>query len=281
VTELRVYTPDSPLRHPRQFVAAIAGDLRGARLLARQLARRDIAALYRQTAFGYVWAVIPPVATTLVWVLLNSSTLISVKTGSVPYPVYALSGSIFWFLFLDALNAPLKQLSLNKSMLTRVSFPTEALLISGIWQVLFSFAVKLVILAVALLAYQVSIQWTAIFLVFPILAILGVGTVVGVILAPVGMLYKDVEQTLLVIVSPLMFLTPVVYPTPTAGLIGTITRLNPLTPLFTVMRELLYGGVGPSIGAFGAVFAVTLLVALFGWVLYRLALPILVERMDA
>src|SRR5207302_4710330 len=52
----------------------------------------------------------------------------------LPYAVYALTGSIFWFLFVDALNAPLRQLNSNRSMLNRVNFPPEALILSGIGQ---------------------------------------------------------------------------------------------------------------------------------------------------
>ena len=276
----RVYTPESPIRRPRRFVAEIAGDVRAARMLAWRLFVRDISALYRQTALGYVWALLPPLVTTLVWILLNSSRLVTINTGDIPYPVFVLTGTVFWQLFLEALNAPLKQLSGNKSMLNRVSFPTEALLMSGMAQVLFSFLIKLVVLAGALAIFRVPVEWTAVFVVFPIFGLLAIGTVAGVLLAPAGLLFKDVEQALLVIVTPLMFLTPVVYPPP-GGYIGAIMRLNPLTPVFTVTRDLLYGDVGAMVGAFALVLAGTLVVAALGWIVYRLALPILIERLEA
>jgi lipopolysaccharide transport system permease protein len=93
------------------------------------------------------------------------------------------------------------------------------------------------------------------------------------------MLYKDVEQGLVIVTSLLIFLTPVVYPPP-GGYIGTLMHLNPLTPLFRVTRELLYGNVG-SLTSFTLVFVGTLVVSVFCWACYRLAIPILVERLDA
>lgn len=256
-------------------------DLFAARTLAWRLVVRDLSAQYRQTILGYLWAVLPVVVMTLIWVALNRSNVVHVTTGSVPYPVYALTGMVFWQLFLDALNAPLLQLNTNRTMLNRVNFPVEALLMSGIAQVLFSFAIKLVVLAVALVAFQVPVEWTAAFVWAPAFGILMVGTVLGVLLAPFGLLYKDVPQALLVIVSPLMLLTPVVYPPPAQGLIGTVMRWNPLTPLFVVMRDLLYGKVGAYVPGFALVCGATLAVAGLGWLVFRLAMPLLVERIEA
>jgi lipopolysaccharide transport system permease protein len=165
-------------------------------------------------------------------------------------------------------------------MLNRVNFPTEALLLSGFAQVLFAFAIRLVVLAAGIAIYRVPIEWTTVLLVFPVLAIVAIGTAIGVFLAPLGLLYKDVEQGLVMVVNPLMFLTPVVYPPP-GGSIGHVMHFNPLTPSFTVVRDLLFGNVGQSVVSFALVGVGSLLAAGLAWIVYRLALPILVERFDA
>jgi lipopolysaccharide transport system permease protein len=277
----RIYTPDSPLRRPRDFVSDVARDVRSARVLTWRLVVRDIAATYRQTAFGYVWAVLPATFLALVWIALNSSNLLNVQTGGVPYPAFVLTGTTFWLLFLDALNSPLKQLTQNKAMLNRVNFPAEALIASGIAQVLFSFLVKLVVLAVALAVLGAPVKATAPLIVLPALGLLALGTVIGVLIAPIGMLYKDIEQGLLVIVTPLLFLTPVVYPIQSAGPIGRIMHLNPLTPMFEVTREFLFGGSAQYLAEFAGVCGVSVLLAFAGWIVYRVSLPILIERLEA
>jgi ABC-type polysaccharide/polyol phosphate export permease len=60
-----------------------------------------------------------------------------------------------------------------------------------------------------------------------------------------------------------------------------IMRFNPLTPMFQVTRELLFGGVGPYLDELGIVAGVTLVLGCLGWLLYRLALPLLIERIEA
>ena len=277
----RVYTPDSPVRAPLTFLRTILRDARAARPLAWRLFLRDISAQYRQTAIGYLWAALPAVFTALVWVALQAVGLLSVNTGDIPYIAYVLAGMTFWQLFVDALNAPLKMLSQNRSMLNRVSFPTEAIFASGVAQVLFNFAIRLVVLGVVLAAVGAPVKWTAPGILLPGLALLLVGTALGLLLAPAGVLYQDIQQGLNMIVAPLMFLTPVIYAAGIAGVLGKINRVNPLTPMFEVMRGFLFGGVGPYLVELGIVSAVMVAVVCVAWIVYRLSLPMLIERIEA
>lgn len=278
---VRIYTPESPIRHPLTLVKQALRELGVARGLAWRLAVRDISAQYRQTFLGYLWALLPSVMIAFVWAVINKSSIIHISTGTVPYAAFALSGTIFWGLFVDSLNSPLNQLSGNKSMIVRVKFPPEALMLSGILQVAFSFAIKLALLLVVAAALSAPLQWTAVFVVLPAVAFVAFGVVLGTLLTPLGALYKDVQAGLLAIVMPLMFLTPVIYPAPPIGAVAKIMRYNPLTPLFGLMRHFLFGGYSAPWTGFAIVFGSTLAVASFGWLLLRLVLPLLVERMDA
>jgi lipopolysaccharide transport system permease protein len=280
-TATRVYTPDSPVGTPRTFLKASLRDAWDARNLAWRLFVRDISAQYRQTAVGYLWAALPTVFTALVWVLLQSVGVINVHTGDIPYIAFVLAGTVFWQLFVDALNAPLKMLSQNRSMLNRVNFPTEAIFASGVAQVLFSFAIKLVVLAIVLLAVGAPVKWTAPAVLLPGFSLLLAGTCLGLLLAPAGMLYQDIQQGLNVIVAPLMFLTPVLYSVASAGVLGKYVRYNPLTPMFEVMRQFLFGGLGPYLVEFAIITALSVVLTFVAWLVYRLSLPMLVERIEA
>jgi len=277
----RIYTPDSPVREPLTFLRQMLRDARAARILAWRLFVRDISAQYRQTAIGYLWAALPAVFTALVWVALQAVGLLSVNTGRIPYIAYVLAGMMFWQLFVDAVNAPLKMLGQNRSMLNRINFPTEAIFASGVAQVLFSFAIRLVVLGIVLAAVGAPVKWAAPGILLPGFALLLFGTALGLLLAPIGVLYQDIQQALNTFIAPLMFLTPVIYSAGAGGVLGKITRVNPLTPMFEVMREFLFGGVGPYLIELGIVSAVMLVLAFAGWVVYRLSLPMLIERIEA
>ncbi|MFT3885243.1 MAG: hypothetical protein QM724_07385 [Flavobacteriales bacterium] len=59
-----------------------------------------------------------------------------------------------------------------------------------------------------------------------------------------------------------------------------IFHLNPATPLVLTCRAWLTGGESPMLGAFLAIIAAALVLLLIGLLLYRLALPILIERLS-
>ncbi|MGD2091952.1 MAG: ABC transporter permease [Candidatus Aminicenantes bacterium] len=275
------YTPESRMRHPITLFKEMWRDLRGSRELAWRLMVRDISAQYRQTALGYFWAVFPPLVTSLVLIILRSSAVMDIKGVALPYPAYVMMGTVFFQLFVDALNAPLKVVSESKAILTKIYLPREAFVLSGIGQVLFSFGIKLILLVGVFIYFGVSVRWTVVLLPIPLLGLLLLGTMFGILLIPVGLLYKDVQSALLIATQGLVFLTPVAYPPTTEGILGKIMNLNPVTPFLMAAKNLVTKGIPADINGFFIVFALTLAFLLIGWVVYRLALPVIIERIGA
>ena len=277
-----IYSPESPLRNPSLMLHEMMRDFKASVRLARQMILRDIAAQYRQSAFGYLWAILPTVATASIWTFLNYSQIMRVQNTGVPYPVYAMTGIVFWQLFVDALNAPFAQLGANRNMLVRVNFPKEALIMSGLGQVMFGFLIKMCVLCGVLLAFHAPIRPTCLFLVFPVITLLLLGTLAAVLLVPLGGLYGDVQHIISVVVTPLMFITPVIYPVPAQGILSALMKINPLTPVFSTVREFLHGNVrSDDVILLGLITVCVGIMSVLAWAVYRIALPFLVERMDA
>ncbi|MCP4157973.1 MAG: ABC transporter permease [bacterium] len=279
--EITKYTPESRIRHPITLVKEMWRDLKSSRELAFRLIIRDISALYRQTILGYFWAVFPPLVTSMVLILLKSSSVTDIKGVDIPYTVYVFMGTVFYQLFVDAMNAPLKIVTEAKAILTKINLPREALILSGIGQVLFSFAIKVVLLVAVFIYYQTPVAWTLALVPIPLLGLLLMGTMIGILLIPLGLLYKDIQSTLLIATSGLVFLTPVAYPPNTEGILGKIMALNPITPMLMAAKEMVTQGIPANLIPFFVVFGVTLILLFIGWVIYRLALPILIERIGA
>lgn len=275
------HTPESKIRHPIVLLKEMFRDLRSSRELAWRLMVRDISALYRQTVLGYFWAVFPPLVTALVLVLLQSSTVMEIKGIDISYPAYVMMGTVFFQLFVDALNAPLKIVTESKTILTKIDLPREAFILSGIGQVLFSFGIKVILLIGVFLYYKIHIGWTAVLLPIPLLGLLFLGTMLGILLIPVGLLYKDIQSSLLIATQGLVFLTPVAYPPSVGGTLGKIMALNPVTPMLMAAKDLVTHGIPGDLIPFFTVFALTIVFLFIGWIIYRLALPIIIERIGA
>jgi len=275
---LTVYTPESPLRNPGHFVCSMFRDLAASRELAWRLFVRDTSAQYRQSILGYVWAFLPPLVASLPFIFLNSQGVVDMGQTDIPYPAYAMIGTIIWQVFVDALNSPLKTVTASKSMLARINFPREAILLSGLGQVLLNFLIRLVLLVGVFIGFKIVPPSTAVLFPVGILALISVVFMLGVMLTPLGILYTDVQQSLPIITLFLMFLTPVLYSPPESGLAAVVARWNPLTPLVVSTRDWLTTGETLHLFSFSVVSMSALLLALAGWVIYRLALPHIIAR---
>jgi lipopolysaccharide transport system permease protein len=275
------HTPESKIRHPFTLLKDMSRDLKASRELAWRLIIRDISAQYRQTVLGYFWAIFPPLVASLVFVLLRSAAVMEIEGTGIPYPAYVIMGTVFFQLFVDALNGPLKVVTESKAILLKINLPREAFILSGMGQVLFSFGIKLILLVGIFIYYKVQVHWTVVLLPIPLCGLLLLGTMLGVLLIPVGLLYKDIQSALLVITSGLIFLTPVAYPPSTVGTLGKIMSINPITPLLMTAKDLVTRGIPANLLPFLVVMAFTFLLLLVGWVVYRLSLPIIIERIGA
>ena len=278
---LVIYTPESSLSSPSRLLREMFRDLAASRELAWRLAVRDISAQYRQAVLGILWAFILPLANTLAWIFLNSTGIIRVADTALPYPVYVFTGTMLWAIFMDALNAPLAQVNAARGMLAKLNFPREALIISGIYQTLFNAVIKVALLVVALIVLEINPGWNLLLFPLGVLSLVLVGTACGLLITPVGMLYTDVGRALPLLMQFLMYVTPVVFPMPKSGWAATLFALNPLTPLILTVRDWLTGFVPEQLGPFMLVNIAALALLLVVWVAYRLAMPILIERMSA
>jgi lipopolysaccharide transport system permease protein len=114
-----------------------------------------------------------------------------------------------------------------------------------------------------------------------IISLVALGLLFGIFLVPLGVLYQDIQKALPLFISVWLLLTPVVYPPPTSWPASLTSTINPVSPLLVNTREILTKGTFTHISGFYLVTGLTFLFLLMGWVVYRLALPHLIERMGA
>lgn len=277
--KITIYTPESPLRSPGQLLADMFRDLVASRELAWRLFVRDLSAMYRQSVLGYLWAFLPPIVTTLTFTYLNSQDILRVGKTSVPYPAFVMIGTLLWQTFLDALNSPLKAVRGAKSMLTKINFPREALILSGMAEVLFNLFVRSVLLVPVFLYFQVPVSITLLLAPLGIAALMLLGLTFGMLITPLGLLYGDISRGVALITGFWMLLTPVVYPPPSNGLGAWLAKWNPVSPVLLTCREWLTAQPVTYSEGILLISIVAAFTLLFGWIFYRLSLPILIERM--
>ncbi len=275
----RIYSPDSPLRRPAELVRHMVSDLAASRELAWSLTVRDFKSLYRQSYAGYAWAFLPPLVASLTFILLRQSGVVSFQSTSIPYPAFVLIGTVLWQIFVDSLNNPIRTLQGNRQMLVKILFPREALIVSAVQMSLLNVAIRLVILVPVMIWFRFPLSGSLLLAPVGLFSLVLLGTVVGLLIGTLGLLYQDIQRGIVMLTGIWMFLTPVVYPEATKGVVGLLMRINPVTQPLVATRSWLSGETLSDPGGFIVVILGTLVALLFGWLVYRLLLPRIIERL--
>ena len=188
---------------------------------------------------------------------------------------------ILWQSFIDAFQMPLGMLNKNRNMISKLNFPRESLLLVGIGEVLFNLGIRLLLLIPAFLMFGISFKSTLIIAPFAILLMVLWGSALGLLIMPLGSLYQDVTRFITMTLPFWMILTPIIYP-PFKEFPGTLFNwVNPASPLLLLSRDWLLLG-GTEHWMMGLIFSLaTLPVLLLGLIVYRISIPVLVERMNA
>jgi len=221
------------------------------------------------------------VFTTLIFVFLTGKKLLNVSDTGIPYPVYVMLGTILWYVFFEGVNSPIKIISGSKMMLTKIHFPRESLILAALGEVMFNFLVRLVLIAFILIWFKVPISTMIVLAPLGVLSLMLLGLMFGLLLTPLALLYRDIEKGLPIVLQIWFFLTPVIYPVPESGAGSILNYVNPVAPVLNTCRELLTTGVVTRPGLFVLITALTMVLLLLGWVLYRLAMPHLIARIGA
>jgi lipopolysaccharide transport system permease protein len=275
--EIRVYQRKNN-HNIYHLIKESLSDIWKSRFLSRQLAERDIKAQYRQSYLGIVWAFVAPLMTGAVWIFLNLSGTIQVSETGIPYPVYAFSGTLIWSILTESINTPATSTKGARGLISKINFPKEALVVSGIYKLLFNSFLKIVMLIAFVFLFGVGFHWSLVFLPVAILAALLMGTTIGLFVTPLSMLYSDVSRVISMGLGFLMYITPVVYSIPDSGIMRTLMLANPFTPLIVTTRDLLIGANPEFIGYFSIALLICIPLLFIGMVFYRISIPIIVER---
>lgn len=278
--EKRVYSSNKQYRFSKILQASLLG-FKNSFYLAKQLALRDLKAQYRQSLLGVFWAFAPLIINSLVWIFLQGSGTIKLSETNVPYPLFVIIGTTLWSFFGDALQLTMQSVNDNKSILTKVNFDKEALITLGVLKYGVNILLKFLIIITFMAMYQVLPSWDILWLIPLLLVSVLFFISVGILLTPFGLLYSDVGRMIPIGMQFLMYITPVVYAFPKEGLMYDIMRWNPIAYLMQDLRQVLTG-FPLEYGYFWLGFSL-LSLGLFvvAMVVYRVAIPIITERMSA
>ena len=277
------YTPSGPVHKgisgPFRHIILMVRELINARELIWRLFLRDFSARYRQSVLGVAWAVIMPIVTVGIFVVLNRSGLLKIGEISVPYPAYALLGLTIWNLFSVGITASSNSIISAGAMVVKINFPKISLVIASTGQAIVELFIRIILLIIIFFYYGISPNIPGVFLAFLALVPLYLLTLgMGFILSLASGVLRDIPNIMGIAIYALMLFTPVLYPLPQATTFEYINIWNPLNYLVNGVRDLLLGGVinTPLRYFYSTIFGVT--VFFLGWRVFYFVQTKIAER---
>lgn len=223
------------------------------RQLIVQMTKRDVVGRYKGSAMGLAWSFFNPVFMLVVYTFVFSVIFKSRWGGAggddskTQFAVLLFVGMIVLSLFSDILNRAPGLILGNVNYVKKVVFPLEILPVIAVGAALFHSIISLGVLLIAFVLFNGYLHWTLVFTPLVILPLVILAMGISWILASLGVFLRDVGQTIIIITTVLMFLSPVFYPvTAVPERFRAFIMANPLTFIIEQARQVLIWGHLPD-----------------------------------
>ncbi len=203
--------------------------------------KRDIISIYKQTILGPIWFLLGPLFTVFVYTFLFSG-IAKIPTEGLPGPLFYLSGTTLWNYFQQSFNSTSSTFVSNSGIFGKVYFPRLVSPISLMISNLFKFFIQMITFVVFLIIYNVnghSIYPNSSLILLPIVLFIlgGIAFGGGIIISSLTTKYRDLNQLVGVMITLLMYATPIMYPVSTIPQIyKPYLKFNPVSPLVEIFR---------------------------------------------
>lgn len=224
--------------------------------------RRGIVTRYSQTSVGLLWAILQPVLSSLVYIVVFSF-VVRVNTDPVPYPLFVLTSLVLWAYFQRIVTSSASSISMSMDIVTKVRFPREFLPLAVVVESWIDLAFGLGIVVILFLIYGYPVTETVLLvpIIFAVETILALG--LGFYLAALANTIKDLFQVIGIVMQLVLYLSPVMYPLNTVpDNIRALYVINPMATIFAAYQETILFGrftVGPALLAVGILSVIVLI----------------------
>jgi len=209
--------------------------------LVALLSRREITVKYRQTALGTIWIFTGPLVSAGLFSFVFGRVA-NLSSDGIPYFAFAYAGLLGWNLFSETLMAASKSLTSNTALVTKIYFPRLVLPLSTILSTLINTGVSFVVMLVLLVVYDIGFSLHLLVLPVWLLLAIVLAMGIGLVLTSIAVSYRDVNYVTPVLVSMLLFLTPVAYSSGTVPPeLRFVYLLNPVATIVDGCRWSLFG----------------------------------------
>ena len=228
----------------------------------KELVSREIKRKYARSSLGILWSVLNPLLTMAVMSMIFSTIF---KRNIANFPIYYLTGNIFWSLFTGATNAALTSMVDNKNLLIKVKLPMVVFPLSRCCTALANFGYSLIAYIIMLLVFRIKPNiYMPLFLLFAAgLFLFSVG--LGYILSTLYVLFGDIKHLYSVLLTIWMYMSAIFYPVEsTSPLMQAVIIRNPVYNYIACARQCILEGMPPTAEQWARMFIWSVRVYILG-----------------
>lgn len=248
------------------------------RNLVYNFAQRELRARYKKSLLGWMWSLINPASTLLIYsivfgLFLRIQPPVAGNGELQIFALYLFAGLVVWNFFSGTVNGAIGALQASGGLLNKVYFPPAIPAIANMITVMLQALIEGAILALVMIAFG-NVSWT--YLLFPVmlvfLAMFSLG--MGLFLSVFNVYYRDVGYLVGIGMQLLFYATPIVWPLTifnnfSWGATATrIVSLNPLTQYVEWSRDAFYDLRLPSPISVLGVVVVSVVTLAVGWAVF-------------
>jgi len=201
---------------------------------------RTLRGRYQQSALGWLWAIVQPVATVAIFAVVFTR-IVPVDTGGVPYILFSYTAVVPWTLLAASITDMAMSLVQNMNLVGKIYFPREALPIAVLLARLIDFIISFVLLAILVIVFRMPVSPSGL-LYLPLILLIQIALILGLGLgsAALNVFYRDVDPLLKLVIQVWFYASPILYP---VSLVPEkwhwLYFLNPMSGIIAAFRDVL------------------------------------------
>lgn len=236
------------------------------RFLFWNLVMRDIKIRYKRSLLGVVWAMLNPLLTMLVLVLVFSYLF---RFDVENYAIFVLSGLVIWSLFAQGTTSAMNSILENSGYLKKIYIPSSVFVTSAVGSAVVALLFSMIPLLLLAVITGVKPHLSWLLLPLPIVQVTIFTLGIGSILAALVVFFNDVLHIYTVLVTMYFYLTPVIYPVDILPeQIQTLQQFNPMFHYVSLFRALLMNSQMPDVRSIGLSTLVAIISLIIGWAFF-------------
>lgn len=228
------------------------------RELLRVLMWKNISLQFKQSYLGISWAVFRPLILLAIFMIVRS--FVGIDSGEVPYALLTYCAMVPWMYFQNAASDSVGSVVRHASLVKKIYFPREIFPLSSMLSKTLELGVGFIILSLLMVWYDWAPTWQVLWSVPLILYTMLTALTIGLAGAAVNVYARDMSQGIPLMLSMMMYVSPVMYPLPlvraallerqAAGewseLIYTLYMMNPMAGVIEGMQRAVLLGQAPD-----------------------------------